>query len=259
MRIESALKYFSPKSQQITDTSRNTSSDALTGTDMMGAIGLCQSKAGFGVSALLGRAGISEEDKERAIAELTQYAKRTAPKLVTKAAGGRLGRCMVILAGLAFEEYSRSASTSSKCPHCKGKGLIRSSCEVVKYPGYVGTDGEEKIPQRTAIETVTEKCKHCNGKGVRLARCRCNGTGQIRDMDESKRQGAPVYKGCERCSGRGYRRQPGSAAYRAISALLPDLQERTWNRNWKPFFEKLVAKCGIEESRADIAFKKMIE
>lgn len=50
---------------------------------------------------------------------------------------------------------------------------------------------------------------------------------------------------------------PGSKAYRTVKALLPDLQERTWNRNWRPFFEKLVAKLDIEENYADAQFQKI--
>ncbi|MDE9571322.1 antitermination protein, partial [Xenorhabdus bovienii] len=43
-------------------------------------------------------------------------------------------------------------------------------------------------------------------------------------------------------------------AYTAIKAYLPELNERTWRRNWKPFYEKLVSKCYAEESRAEAAF-----
>ncbi|RRZ90273.1 antitermination protein [Erwinia sp. 198] len=67
----------------------------------------------------------------------------------------------------------------------------------------------------------------------------------------------PVDRECERCSGRGYKRMPASRAYRAVSLLLPNLHERTWNRNWKPFFEMLVTKCEIEESHADTQFRKV--
>ncbi|MCW2485741.1 antitermination protein [Candidatus Symbiopectobacterium sp. NZEC127] len=259
MKIESALKYFNPKSMHINDTSRNTSPDALNGTDMMGALGYCQSKVQFGMAAFLGKAGISEEDKHKAITKLAQYAKRTAPKLVAKAAGAKLGHCAVVLAKLAFEEYAHSAGSTSTCKACNGRRFITVRREVVKYPGYIGADCEEKVPPRIVFETVREVCSACQGKGVISARCRCNGTGQVRDMEESKRQGVPVYKDCERCSGLGFRRSPGTKAYRAISALLPDLQERTWNRNWKPFFDRLVDKCMSEENRADAEFQKVTQ
>lgn len=49
---------------------------------------------------------------------------------------------------------------------------------------------------------------------------------------------------------------PASRAFRAVSVLIPDLHERPWNHNWKPYFEKLVVKCEIEESYADAQFTK---
>ncbi|WWI29739.1 hypothetical protein VRB72_06720 [Erwinia aphidicola] len=39
--------------------------------------------------------------------------------------------------------------------------------------------------------------------------------------------------------------------------MLPELQERTWNNNWRPFFDRLVTKCEIEESHADAEFQKV--
>ncbi|HFO2534973.1 TPA: antitermination protein, partial [Yersinia enterocolitica] len=50
---------------------------------------------------------------------------------------------------------------------------------------------------------------------------------------------------------------PSTTAYRAITALLPELNERTWRRNWKPFYESLVAKCDIEESYAEDEFQRI--
>ncbi|MEM8110753.1 antitermination protein, partial [Morganella morganii subsp. sibonii] len=55
-------------------------------------------------------------------------------------------------------------------------------------------------------------------------------------------------------SGRGYKRVPSSVAYQAIKHLVPDLNERTWRRNWKPFYEGLTGKCHIEESQAEQLF-----
>ncbi|MCT8350094.1 antitermination protein, partial [Photorhabdus temperata] len=108
-------------------------------------------------------------------------------------------------------------------------------------------------------ECVHELCSPCNGKGIISNRCRCNGTGKVVDREATKATGAPVIKICERCTGRGYSRVPSSVAYTAIKALLPDLNERTWRRNWKPFYEKLVAKCDIEESRAASEFSKVTQ
>jgi len=255
MKLESALKYFNPKSQQYDATTPATGSDSLTGTDLMGAVGFCQSKAPFGISAVLAKSTGSNEETYRTVEQLLQYANRTAPNLIRKAAGAKLGRCLVVLSKLAYEEYARSASSTAPCQHCNGNGFNHVLRSVVKYPGYVSAvDGEEKIPPRIVQETVREKCSHCGGKGRVSFRCRCNGTGRVRDLEASKHQGSPVDKECERCSGRGFKRSPGARAYRAISVLVPDLQERTWNRNWKPFFDKLVSKCEIEEAHADSVF-----
>lgn len=258
MKLESALKYFNPKSQAFTDSSRATGGDSLTGTDLMGAVGFCQSKAPFGISAVLAKSTGSNEETFRTVGQLLQYARRNAPPLLRKAAGSNLGRCLVVLSKLAFDEYSRSASSTAPCRHCNGTGFREVMRDVVKYPGYISSvDGEEKIPPRIESELVREKCNHCDGKGRESARCRCNGTGRVRDLEASKRTGVPVDKDCERCSSRGYRRMPSSTAFRAINVLVPDLTQSSWSRNWKPFFEKLVAKCEIEESHADAMFRQV--
>lgn len=256
MKLESALKYFNPKSQSFTDSSRATGSESLTGTDLMGAIGFCQSKSPFGISAVMAKTGNSEQDTVRTVQQLMQYANRTAPKLLRKAAGSKLGSCLVILSKLAFDEYVRSAATTESCDHCDGTGFTESEAEVIKYAGKYNESGEEVIAPRTEMQVVRAKCQHCEGKGRISSRCRCNGTGRVRDMAESARRGVPVDKKCERCTGRGYRRMPSSTAFRAINVLVPDLTQSSWSRNWKPFFEKLVAKCEIEESHADAIFRQ---
>lgn len=91
-------------------------------------------------------------------------------------------------------------------------------------------------------------------KGQLTHRCRCKGRGKVFDEEQSELQGAPVFRDCPKCSGRGYKRVPSSVAYAAISHLVPDLNERTWRRNWKPFYESLAEKCCIEESHAEILF-----
>ncbi|TDB44013.1 antitermination protein [Photorhabdus luminescens] len=254
MELESALKHFSPKGLAISDSSKCTSTNRITGTDIMAALGMAESKATFGMAAFLGKHGVSNEDTIRTVEQLTLYARRQVPKLITKASGRQLGKCLVILAKMAFEEYSRSAATTSTCTHCNGRGLISVQRDVIKYAGY-----KDVIEQRIETEWVDELCSPCNGKGVISSRCRCNGTGKVVDREATKATGAPVIKICERCTGRGYSRVPSSVAYTAIKALLPDLNERTWRRNWKPFYEKLVAKCDIEENRAASEFSKITQ
>ncbi len=258
MQLESVVKYFSPKGMSITDTAGPMSPDNLTSSDVMAALGMTKVKASFGLSAFLGKTGISNEDKARAVEELTRYAYLKAPKLVGKVAGRRMARCMQILATLAYEEYSHSAGTSVTCHHCCGKGTTKAWRDVVKYPGYIGIDGEEKIPPVIEREVVSELCQPCNGKGVVYKRCRnCKGTGKAIDRESTKTTGAPVIKGCERCGGKGYSRMPSSLAHKAVKALLPELTQSSWSRNWKPLYDLLVTKCDIEEGVAADEFQKV--
>jgi hypothetical protein len=258
MNLESVANYFSPKSPNLSDSTPATASDSLTISDVMGALGMCQTQAEFGLAAFLGKTGNSNEDRERAIAELTLYAMKKAPEHVGKVAGRRMARCMQILASLAYEDYSQSAGTSVTCHDCHGKGLVDIECDVVTYPGYIGMDGEEKIAPTTKRQLVREMCQTCNGKGKIHKRCRnCKGTGKALDREVTKAAGAPVIKDCERCGGKGFSRMPSSVAHRAITALLPELTQSSWSRNWKPFYESLVAKCDIEEGVAATEFQKI--
>lgn len=252
MKLESAIKQFSAKSTILTDSPRATATDSLKGPDLAAAMGMAEARAGFGMAAYLGKVGISKEDRVRTVERLTQFAMKNAPKHVGKAAGRRMAQCMVILAKFAYEEYSSSAAATSRCQYCKGKGLIYSIHEVVKRP-----DCGEKTDAWIKEERVGQLCHRCNGKGVISVRCRCHGTGKVRDLDKSKRLGTPVDKVCERCTGMGYKRTPSTIAYRAITLLLPELTQSSWSRNWKPFYESLVAKCNIEESYAEDEFQKI--
>src|SRR6478736_6201795 len=74
MNLENAVKFHFAKSTQINDTPRATSSDTLTGTDVMAAMGMTQSRATLGYSAFLGKMEICSNDREKAIELLTQYA-----------------------------------------------------------------------------------------------------------------------------------------------------------------------------------------
>ena len=73
MNLESIPKFHAPKTQQFTDAPRATASDALTGTDVLGAIGMAQSRAPLGFSAFSGKMNLSENDKKKAIQLLMQY------------------------------------------------------------------------------------------------------------------------------------------------------------------------------------------
>ncbi|MCY0801374.1 antitermination protein [Providencia alcalifaciens] len=98
---------------------------------------------------------------------------------------------------------------------------------------------------------MEELCIPCNGKGQITHRCRCKGRGKLLDDIQTKLRDIPVFKDCPRCAGKGVNRVPSSVAFNAIRHLVPDLNERTWRRNWKPFYEKLTSKCFIEESAVE--------
>lgn len=275
MNLETILKHFSPKGLSISDSSRATASDALNITDIMAALGMTQSGAEFGLRLFLAKAGISQQDKTIAIGMLTQYAKQHAPKHIGKVAGRRMAECLRIMSKMAFEDYARSAAATSVCPCCSGTGFREEKEQVVNelalkrettdYPWQrldnpvsIPMVEESKIPNRGSyVEVHRRICPTCKGKKVISNRCRCNGTGNVTDREKSILMGLPVEKECPRCHGVGYSRLPAAVAHRAVKALLPDLPERTWNNSWKPFYEKLITKCFIEESAAESEFKKV--
>ncbi len=254
MKLELALKQFHPKSPMFSDSSHSTSPDRLKGMDSAAAMGMVSQRAAFGMHAFFGKNDVSIEDKFRTVEALTQHALRVVPKLVAKAAGNRVAQCMKILAAMAFEDYARSAGSVRQCQDCGGKGLIYHQKEVVKYPGITNMEGTAIVEPIVSNELVGELCKTCNGKGQLTYRCRCKGRGKVYDEEQSELQGAPVFKDCPKCSGRGYKRVPSSVAYQVIKHLVPDLNERTWRRNWKPFYDDLAAKCYVEESQAEQLF-----
>jgi hypothetical protein len=51
--------------------------------------------------------------------------------------------------------------------------------------------------------------------------------------------GRVVEKECGRCKGVGYSRMPASAAYRAVTMLIPNLTQPTWSRTVKPLYDAL--------------------
>ncbi|EHB3482524.1 antitermination protein [Salmonella enterica subsp. enterica serovar Newport] len=256
MKLESALRHFSPHGMHISDSVKGTSPDRLTGTDVMAAIGTTSSRARFGLAAFFGKAGISKTDEQQAVQALARHAMDTAPKNVRKAAGGEFGWCMLVLAQFAFAEYSRSAATSVTCHTCKGSGLTSQYEDVIKHPGVFNSDGMEIVPPKIKHELVRRACVTCNGKGELLARCRCGGKGEVLDRIATKERGVPVFKTCERCSGEGYSRVSSATVHRAILKRLPDLHQSSWSRNWKPFYEMLVDVLYKGERQAASEFEK---
>ncbi|HEK2686869.1 TPA: antitermination protein [Proteus mirabilis] len=248
MKLESVLKQFYPKSSMITDSPSCTNPNKLNGMDIVGALGITGKRAKFGMSVFLAKNDINEQDKFDTVEKLTLYALKVVPKLVAKSAGNKLGYCLVILSKLAFEDYARSADSTFQCPECKGKKIIYRYKNIIKYQCITNLNGNVISEPIIKKELTGELCSVCKGKGELTYRCRCKGRGTVIDKKQTKLRGVPISKVCPRCSGRGYRRVPSSVAYQAIRKLLPELNERSWNRNWKPFYNKLVKKCFVEES-----------
>jgi hypothetical protein len=255
MKLEASLKHFSPQGLAITDSSKSTSPDRITGTDVMAALGSTSSRARFGLAAFLGKAGVSKSDEQQATQALYRYAMEAAPANLRKTAGNDFGWCMGILAQFAFAEYSRSAASSATCHSCNGTGFISRYEDVIKYPGIFSQEGDEIVPPKIKHELVEHACEKCSGKGELKARCRCGGKGEVLDRKATKAHGAPVFKTCERCSGNGFSAVSSATVHRAILKRLPDLHQSSWSRNWKSFYEALVEKCLHEEKKADIAFQ----
>ncbi|WP_146627555.1 antitermination protein Q, partial [Streptococcus pneumoniae] len=77
------------------------------------------------------------------------------------------------------------------------------------------------------------------------------GPGRAVDIAKTELWGIVVEKECGRCKGVGYSRMPASAAYRAVTMLIPNLTQPTWSRTVKPLYDALVVQCHKEESIAD--------
>ncbi|EIC84013.1 antitermination protein [Serratia sp. M24T3] len=254
MNLESATKYFFCKTQSFTDSSRCTG-DTMTGTDVLGAFGLCQSQAELGFKAFLGKLGLSPEDSKRAIQLLVQHGMKHCDKVpaLRKLDTKIKVKVVQVLAKFAFKDYCRSASGKELCQKCRGHKLIYRNRRVVKHPGC-----GEKTPARVVSEDVGELCIHCNGKGEVSVACRdCRGRTVSLDQGETEKQGFPVMKDCKRCRGRGYERVPAVDAFRAICAFTDTISAATWDKTIKPFYDTLITHLEKEESWAEQALNRV--
>lgn len=96
--------------------------------------------------------------------------------------------------------------------------------------------------------------QYCRTADDPLYRCRCGGRGKITDLMASKASGKTVEKMCPRCGGSGLKPPTSAAVYKVIKMLAPDLTQRTWSRNWKVFYDSLVAHCHQEADAAEQLF-----
>ncbi|QJU39042.1 antitermination protein Q [Serratia marcescens] len=269
MRLESIARYFSPKSPMLNDSTPATASDSLTISDVMGALGMCQAQAEFGLAAFLGKMGISEMDKVKAVVLLAKHGVAHCDKVaaIRKLPGEVKGRVVLTLAVFAYMDYCRSAASEVPCDACD-EGFIEERKFVMNklaqahdtsysfvrgdLPASITPiEGREMLVKHTFYDVTRKVCPKCNGKRVIKTACNdCRGRCMVVDKAESERQGTPVKKPCKRCSGRGYERLPASKAYRAIQEYIPDLPESSWRCLYKPFYEQLITECEKQESIA---------
>jgi DnaJ-class molecular chaperone len=253
MSLESAVKYFFPKSTQISDSPRETASEALTGTDQMAAMGMVQSMAPMGFSAFLGKVGVSNNDSRRAVTLLTEYALQTCDKVAAlrKLDTDIKPAVMQTLATYAYQDYCRSAASLKQCDCCAGEGFI--AAEVVTMKSMLSGGANRQVREQVSV-----LCKPCNGKGVVSAACRdCSGRGRAVDRKKTEEQGLPVMGDCKQCGGRGYERIPSTEAYRAVCKLTDSISQATWEKSGKGFYDQLLGKVEIEESWANSVLSKV--
>lgn len=275
MRLESIPKYFAPKSPTFSDSPRATASDSLTGTDVIAAFGMCQAQAELGLSAFLGKMGVSDADKVKAVLLLAEKGMadsiRVAPlrKLQEETRAG----VVLALSVFAFLDYSRSAASVVACDCCSGTGFIEAEVftnkvhtpfpakELVKASIRFGVKGfkpSEYEVSRELRENVRVKCKNCDGKGRLSTACRdCSGRGTAVDKKETEKQGVPVRGTCKRCSGRGYERIPASRAFDAVQQVTDAISLATWEKTVKPFYDGLIRTLECEENHAEQALQRV--
>ncbi|AGQ30861.1 antitermination protein Q [Serratia liquefaciens] len=176
MRIEHALLASSPKSPSIMSTAPDIKpqSKLLIGqdgiqqerrvvrasqcqgggqggyTDVMVALGITQSREAQGLSLLYAKFNKDMAEREKAIEQLAQHAFKQAPKLVGKAAGRQMARCMVLLSKLAVDDFCRTADIERARCRCGGSG---------KTYDFAATKAEGQV-----IEKI---CIRCNGTGLK--------------------------------------------------------------------------------------------
>lgn len=254
MNLENTLKFHFAKSTMISDSPRATASDSLTGTDIMAAIGMTQTRAALGFSAFLGKMDISDYDRDRAIGLLTQYAMEQCDKFAAlrKLETDIKLKVMQVLATFAFADYSRSAASTRTCDCCQGNKFVEAQVMTMKHIG------RPNLEERR--ETVRVLCHKCKGKGVLTNACQCNGKGVVLDKEKTILQGGvPVYKTCSRCNGRGYARLLPDSVRKYICATVMDIPETTWRRSYKDFFESLVGECIKQEEYANRMLNKVTQ
>lgn len=231
MKLESVVKYHSPRSVTPIVSQSSLSPDAMSGSDVMAALGMTQKRAPLGYSAFFGKMNVSGQDRARAIRLLAITGLQASSRYpaLTKLPEEERMAVITIIAGYAFLDYARSPDTESSCHACHGKGLRNGKC-----------------------------CSKCNGKGVVRAACKdCKGRGEAVNRVMTRFQGVPVYQPCKRCSGRGFERIPSAVVFRAVCQATQVITLDTWNKSVKQLLEFLVAELHREEAWAEKALARI--
>lgn len=176
MRIEHALLASSPKSPSIMSMAVETKpqSNLCTGhsgemqdrrvvrayqsrsggkggyTDVMFALGITQSREAQGLSLLYAKYNKDAKERDAAIERLALFAIKQVPKLVGKASGRNMARCMVLLAKLAVDDFCRTADIERARCRCGGTGKVYDIART-----------------RATGETVEKTCERCHGTGLK--------------------------------------------------------------------------------------------
>ena len=235
----------------------------------MAAMGMTQERAAMGYSAFLGKMGISNNDRERAIELLAQYALTKCDRVAAlrKLDAGVKSLVMHRLASFAFEDYSRSAASVKQCDGCNGNGFIDAEVfsmkshtpakekKFVKMSLHMGVEvirPSDYEVHRQVREVARVLCPQCKGKKVVSCACNdCHGRGKAINQALTEQQGVPVLADCKRCSGRGYERIPSTVAYAAVCQITDVISLDTWKKSVKPLYDQLITKFDIEEAWAE--------
>jgi len=225
MKLETAVKYHCPRSVTPFIRRSSLSPDAVTGSDVMAALGMTLKRAPLGYSAFFGKMNLSSHDRNRAIRLLAEAGLKASvyyPAL-TKLPEEELKAVITVIACHAFLDYARSPDTELSCHTCNGTGLWEGKC-----------------------------CCKCDGKGVLRAACKdCKGRGHSVNRTLTRFQGVPVYQPCRRCSGRGVQRIPSTAVFKAVCQVTQALSADTWNKSIKQLLDFLITVLHQEEAWAE--------
>lgn len=121
-----------------------------TYSEILLALGVVQSREALGLSLIMAKYNKDPDEKNKAIEGIARFAMKQAPKLVGKAAGRQMAHCIVLMAKMAVEEYSRTADDPLNRCRCKGRGKVT-----------------DLAASRAAGKTIEKVCPRCGGSGMK--------------------------------------------------------------------------------------------